>query len=223
MQAWFCEGLSLSLHVPTTCDVHKCSRTRAQSTMGWMCSEALALFASKPYAGAPLTDLAAHLTNTCRTRRGAGPEAGDGQAERPGQHGVDDGASNGQAARSAGGIRVAEDGGGAAGLGYGARDQDSSPSCCGERDNCSGAAAAAQGTAETRGGAASGAGGAGGARDRDAGHGSSAARGAAVPRGEGAGSADVHGVRSGGGAGWCEEDAVRLVSELPQARTASVS
>ena len=30
-------------------------------------------------------------------------------------------------------------------------------------------------------------------------------------------------MRSGEGAGWCEEDAVRLVSELPQARTASVS
>lgn len=184
-----------------------------------MRSEALALFAGKPYAGAPLTDLAAHLTNTCRARRDAGPERGDREAERPWHHGVDDGVSYGQAGKSAGGVRAAEDG--AAGLADSDRDQDSSPSCCGAQDARSGAAAA-QRNSETRGGAASGAGGAGGAQDRDAGHGSSPACGAGFAGGEGAGSAQVHGVRCGGRAGWCEEDAVRLVSELPQARTASV-
>ncbi|KAK9826378.1 hypothetical protein WJX81_005431 [Elliptochloris bilobata] len=42
-------------------------------------SDALALFAAKPYAGAPLTDLAAHLTNTCRARRGASPPDSDAE------------------------------------------------------------------------------------------------------------------------------------------------
>ena len=186
-----------------------------------MRSEALALFAGKPYAGAPLTDLAAHLTNTCRARAIAGPEAGDHETERPWHHDVDGASSNGQPAGSAGGVRVAKECGGAAGLAYGARDQDSSPSCCGERDACSGAAALAQGSSGTRGGAGSGAGGAG--WNRKTGHGTNAACGAGLAGVESAESADVHGARGGGGAGWCEEDAVRLVSELPQARTASVS
>ena len=179
-----------------------------------MCSEALALFAGRPYAGAPLTDLAAHLTNTCRARRDALHEGGGCDAERPGLAASDAGVTRCRAAQSAGGIEVVKGvDGTAAGSADSTRGLDGSRSRCSKRDAGSGSAAAAQESAEAPGGAASGAGGSGGARDREAGQESAAAGGASSAGGE------LHGAQCD--AGWCEEDAVRLVSELPQARTAT--
>lgn len=127
-------------------------------------SEALALFAAEPYAGAPLTNLAAHLTNTCRLRRAA--ERGAGRAgERE---------ADGEDAEPA----VSDD------VGVGAAGR-------GDRSGGGGLAGVRQARGGDRG------------RADDGCHGD---------QGPGAGD------RSARGGSWQEKDAVRLVSELPQAR-----
>jgi len=175
-------------------------------------SEALALFAAKPYAGAPLTDLAAHLTNTCAARRGAGRERG-GPAQT-GSSDEDDGAAAAQHERGGcGGAGSGDYGTSPDGRARSAPSQNGAAAVAGDaRGGCSGAGGAATNGHDKRG--------AGADPDRGGGLSRGGAAGAAL-----GGRAGQEGGDAGPGAAqreagregaWREEDAVRLVSELPQ-------
>jgi hypothetical protein len=184
-------------------------------------SEALALFAAKPYAGAPLTDLAAHLTNTCAARRGAGRERG-GRAQSSSSD-EDDGAAAAQPECGGCGGASSEDCGTSP---DGRARRARSSSACSSGASQDGAAAVA---GDARGGC-SGAGGAATNGHDKRGAGADPDRGGGLSRGGAAGAAlGGRAGQEGGDAGpgaaqreagregaWREEDAVRLVSELPQ-------